>query len=457
MAIGGLGMQAKLLGVIVLVAASGTLYTLRLLPSADRKMPGLARHAPRIVVVGSGLAGTAAALAAAEAGGPLAEVMVLEKEPRPGGNSMKASSGINALEPAEGDSMADFRGDTLKSGGGLSVPELVDALVVSCRRCGAALLRRQHNTVCGISELVQPQPAAWRQAQRTSCRNQSRRSSPCPPCASGWQPGGGGLAGEAGHRPERARAAGWAHGWVGGVGVHGRLELGGSWAGGSERKEGQSIKRAADPFLLLPPLARPSCRDLHAATRWVRLMALTQTCLARCPASPSPNPGGHTRKRTHTSTKGPVGFSIMKALLDLEAKEERIRVITGAKVRWEGVVGGTARRPRGRDCVASLHPSARALLLAPQPCQLATTPTHLALCSAGRGVAARAGRRPRDGRRLPRRQRQPAHAAGQRCGAGDGRLWREHGAAAVVRAPDSGAAHNQRALGAGGARRGGWE
>ncbi|PSC72118.1 tobamovirus multiplication 1-like [Micractinium conductrix] len=157
-------------------------------------MPGLARHAPRIVVVGSGLAGTAAALAAAEAGGPLAEVMVLEKEPRPGGNSMKASSGINALEPAEGDSMADFRGDTLKSGGGLSVPELVDALVA------------------GSQEAV-----GWLEKQ--------------------------------------------------GIDLSGRVQL-----------------------------------------------------------------GGHTRKRTHTSTKGPVGFSIMKALLDLEAKEERIRVITGAKV-----------------------------------------------------------------------------------------------------------------------------
>ena len=49
-------------------------------------MPGLmARHVPRIIVVGSGLAGTAAALAAAEAAGPHTQVVVLEKEARPGG------------------------------------------------------------------------------------------------------------------------------------------------------------------------------------------------------------------------------------------------------------------------------------------------------------------------------------------------------------------------------------
>ncbi len=50
--------------------------------------------------------------------------------PRAGGNSMKASSGINALAPEQSDSPEAFRDDTLRSGGGLSVPELVDTLVV---------------------------------------------------------------------------------------------------------------------------------------------------------------------------------------------------------------------------------------------------------------------------------------------------------------------------------------
>lgn len=45
---------------------------------------------------------------------------------------MKASSGINALAPEQSDSPSAFRDDTLRSGGGLSVPELVDTLVVRC-------------------------------------------------------------------------------------------------------------------------------------------------------------------------------------------------------------------------------------------------------------------------------------------------------------------------------------
>ncbi len=137
---GGLGMQAKLLAVIFCLAALGLYTAFRSLPAPN--MPGhVARHAPRIIVVGFGLAGTAAALAAAEAGGPQAQVVVLEKEARPGGNSMKASSGINALTPESGDSAEAFREDTVKSGGGLSSPELVNALVVrSCSKLAHGLL-----------------------------------------------------------------------------------------------------------------------------------------------------------------------------------------------------------------------------------------------------------------------------------------------------------------------------
>ena len=130
--IGGIGMHAKLLAVCVLLAAAGLLYTGTFiqLPSPTG-IPGMtAQHPRRIVVVGSGLAGTAAALAAAESAGPDVEVVVLEKEARAGGNSMKASSGINALTPDQGDAAEAFREDTLRSGGGLSAPELVDTLVV---------------------------------------------------------------------------------------------------------------------------------------------------------------------------------------------------------------------------------------------------------------------------------------------------------------------------------------
>jgi hypothetical protein len=140
MVLGQLGMQAKLLAVCTLLAAAGLFIigTLNQLPD-PRGMAGMvARHTPRTVIVGSGLAGTAAALAAAEAAGPATQVVVLEKEARPGGNSMKASSGINALTPEQGDAAEAFRQDTLSSGGGLSVPELVDTLVVSVCACACA-------------------------------------------------------------------------------------------------------------------------------------------------------------------------------------------------------------------------------------------------------------------------------------------------------------------------------
>ncbi|EFN54784.1 hypothetical protein CHLNCDRAFT_134736 [Chlorella variabilis] len=167
-----------------------------------------AQHPRRIVVVGSGLAGTAAALAAAESAGPDVEVVVLEKEARAGGNSMKASSGINALTPDQGDAAEAFREDTLRSGGGLSAPELVDTLV-------------------GDSQ----EAVGWLESQ--------------------------------------------------GIELSGRVQL-----------------------------------------------------------------GGHTRKRTRTSTRGPVGFSIMRALLERQAGDSRVRVVTGAKVEsllhQDGRVEGVA-------------------------------------------------------------------------------------------------------------------
>lgn len=86
------------------------------------------RVEPAIVVVGSGLAGHAAALAAAEAC-RRCRVVMIDKEPRVGGNSLKASSGINAVEPKHGDSIPTFEADTLRSGGGSSQPALVRTLV----------------------------------------------------------------------------------------------------------------------------------------------------------------------------------------------------------------------------------------------------------------------------------------------------------------------------------------
>jgi hypothetical protein len=132
---GGLGRLAKLFALFFLMAAAGLVYTTTRLPKPSSLPAMVARQATRIVVVGSGLSGTAAALTAAEALGQRGEVVVLEKEGRAGGNSMKASSGINALTPEHGDAADTFREDTLRSGGGLAMPQLVDTLVVSCVRC----------------------------------------------------------------------------------------------------------------------------------------------------------------------------------------------------------------------------------------------------------------------------------------------------------------------------------
>ncbi len=82
-----------------------------------------------VVVIGGGLAGVTAARAAAGVDDRL-RVAILDKQPQLGGNSAKASSGINAVNSAGGDSVADFVGDTLASGKGLSDQRLVQRLAV---------------------------------------------------------------------------------------------------------------------------------------------------------------------------------------------------------------------------------------------------------------------------------------------------------------------------------------
>jgi len=78
-----------------------------------------------IGVIGGGLAGCTAALEATLDG--RFDVLLFEKNPKIGGNSVKASSGINAMDgPSDYDS---FFSDTTKSGEGLSNPELVETLV----------------------------------------------------------------------------------------------------------------------------------------------------------------------------------------------------------------------------------------------------------------------------------------------------------------------------------------
>lgn len=87
---------------------------------------------PTIVVIGGGLAGVSAArtVQTASSSDATVDLFVVDKEPRLGGNSAKASSGINALAPEAGDSVAAFEQDVLASGQGLSEQALVHRLVV---------------------------------------------------------------------------------------------------------------------------------------------------------------------------------------------------------------------------------------------------------------------------------------------------------------------------------------
>jgi flavocytochrome c len=91
---------------------------------------------PDVIVIGSGLAGLAVALNILDRGGT---VTIVEKEHLLGGNSNKASSGINAYSPPSdedqdgegqsGDFLESFRNDTLRSAGSAVQPDLVEILV----------------------------------------------------------------------------------------------------------------------------------------------------------------------------------------------------------------------------------------------------------------------------------------------------------------------------------------
>jgi len=88
----------------------------------------------RVIVVGGGLAGLSAAIEAYNAG---ASVVLIDKMKSFGGNSAKATSGINGahtkyqIESNINDSIQEFEKDTLSSGEGLSDPSLVKILVDS--------------------------------------------------------------------------------------------------------------------------------------------------------------------------------------------------------------------------------------------------------------------------------------------------------------------------------------
>jgi len=103
-------------------------------------------NSENIVVIGSGLAGLSAVVEAYHTAKaiyndeiaknhPFPKIYLIEKEKGIGGNSAKATSGINGAltkyqkEKGIEDSLEQFSKDTLKSGGNINVPSLVNKLV----------------------------------------------------------------------------------------------------------------------------------------------------------------------------------------------------------------------------------------------------------------------------------------------------------------------------------------
>ena len=104
---------------------------LQFLPNIDSQIVpgGVDDGEPDAIVVGTGLAGLSATLNILDRGG---KVILIEKEHRMGGNSNKASSGINACCPQNstyGDFLESFKEDTLRSAGGSAQLPLIETLV----------------------------------------------------------------------------------------------------------------------------------------------------------------------------------------------------------------------------------------------------------------------------------------------------------------------------------------
>ncbi|MBT2553834.1 L-aspartate oxidase [Arthrobacter sp. ISL-5] len=95
---------------------------------------------PRLIVVGSGIAGLYGALLAADAG---ADVVLLTKGALADSNTYYAQGGISAVldEPAPGDTVAAHIADTLQAGAGHCNPDAVRVLCTEARRDIAGLGR----------------------------------------------------------------------------------------------------------------------------------------------------------------------------------------------------------------------------------------------------------------------------------------------------------------------------
>eukprot|EP01059_Diplonema_ambulator_P001791 TRINITY_DN11515_c0_g1_i2.p1 TRINITY_DN11515_c0_g1~~TRINITY_DN11515_c0_g1_i2.p1 ORF type:complete len:1049 (+),score=253.63 TRINITY_DN11515_c0_g1_i2:74-3220(+) len=106
------------------------------------------------IIVGGGLAGLTAALVLLDSG---ATVIIVDKEAFLGGNSAKASSGINGVAEADGlthdgDTMAAFKEDVVKSAGFASSTPLIDAFISGA---GEAVLFLRDRVGMDLNKVVQ--------------------------------------------------------------------------------------------------------------------------------------------------------------------------------------------------------------------------------------------------------------------------------------------------------------
>jgi flavocytochrome c len=142
-------LKTRIFYIFTLILTIGILFFInkkRNLELKISKMGSVSENSNNIVVVGAGLAGLTAVIEAYQTAKKIynddiskihsfPKIYLIEKEKNIGGNSAKATSGINGAltkyqkELGIEDSLEQFSKDTLKSGGNLNVPSLVNTLV----------------------------------------------------------------------------------------------------------------------------------------------------------------------------------------------------------------------------------------------------------------------------------------------------------------------------------------